>query len=117
VPVNFGYRDDAFYFHSATEGKKIDLIRKNNRVCFEIEADFGLVKRDIPCKWNSRYASVIGFGRAYFIEGSEDKRKGLEIIFRHYSSDPFEELTTSLDAVAIVKIEVESMTGKVSGMS
>ena len=37
VPLNYGYESGALYFHSAKEGKKIDLIRKNSRVCFEIE--------------------------------------------------------------------------------
>ena len=37
VPLNFGYKEKVLYFHSAPEGKKIEYIRKNNNVCFEIE--------------------------------------------------------------------------------
>jgi len=114
VPVNFGYDDGQLYFHSASEGKKIDLIRKNNRVCFETEAEFGLIRGDVPCHWSARYASVIGFGRAYLIEDPEGKKKGLEIILRHYSVDPLEILDTSLARIVVIRIEVESMTGKVS---
>lgn len=117
VPVNFGYRDKGFWFHSASEGKKIDLIRKNNRLCFEAEAESEPIKGETPCKWSSRYASVIGYGKARFIETAEEKLKGLEVIFRHYSNDPFELSGTSLDRIAVIKIEVESMTGKVSGWS
>jgi uncharacterized protein len=58
---------------------------------------------------------VIGYGKAYFVEGIEEKRKGLEIVFRHYSTDPFDVPEASLDLVAVIEIEVESMTGKVSG--
>jgi uncharacterized protein len=117
VPVNFGYADGQLYFHSASEGKKIDLIRRNNRVCFETGVDFGLIRGDIPCHWSARYASVIGFGRAYFIEDREGKKKGLEIILRHYSVDPIEIPDSSLARIVVVRIEVESMTGKVSPKS
>jgi uncharacterized protein len=114
VPVNFGYGDGKLFFHSASEGKKIDLIRKNNRVCFETETDFGLIGGDIPCHWSARYASVIGFGRACLIEDPEEKKKGLEVILRHNSVDPLEIPDSSLVRIVLVRIEVESMTGKVS---
>ena len=115
VPVNFGYHEGRLYFHSATEGKKLDLIRRNNRVCFEAEADLSLIKGAVPCKWSMSYASVIGFGRASFIEDPEEKIKGLAVIFRHYSDDPFEIPDDSLARFTVIKIEVESMTGKISG--
>ncbi len=35
VPVSFGYEDNAIYFHSALEGRKVNLIKKNSKVCFE----------------------------------------------------------------------------------
>jgi uncharacterized protein len=114
VPVNFGYHRGAFYFHSALEGKKLDLIKKNNRVCFEAEADFQLIEGDIPCRWSVQYASIIGFGKAYLITDREDKRKGLEIIFRHYSQGPFEMTDTEIARVAVIRIDVESVTGKAS---
>lgn len=114
VPVNFGYEAGEFYFHSAPEGKKIDLIRRNNRICFEVEADCGVLKADRPCKWSTRYASVVGFGRALFLEDPQDKWRGLEIIFRHYASEPFEVPLSSLERLAVIKIAVESMTGKIS---
>jgi uncharacterized protein len=114
VPINFGYADGRLYFHSACEGKKIDLIRRDNRVCFETESDFGLIASDTPCHWSARYASVIGFGRAYLIEDLEEKKKGLEAIFRRYSVDPPEFPENSLGRIVVVRIEVDSMTGKVS---
>ena len=114
LPVNFGYQDGQFYFHSAPEGKKIDLIRRNNRVCFEVEADCGLLKADSPCKSSTSYASVVGFGRAIFLDDPQEKWRGLEIIFRHYTSDPFEVPLSSLNGLAVIRIEVASMTGKAS---
>ena len=74
VPVNFGYENNAIYIHTAYEGKKIDILRKNNRVCFEMESDVQLVSGDAVCDWGTLYASVIGHGRAEFIEDQEGKR-------------------------------------------
>jgi hypothetical protein len=115
VPVHFGYHQGKFYVHSACEGKKIQLLQKNNRICFELEADSELIRGASPCTWSTRYESVIGFGRASFIEGTEKKRRGLEIVFRHYSPDPFEIPEASLETVVVIEIEVEAVTAKVSG--
>lgn len=114
VPVNFGYRDNAIYIHTAYEGKKIDILRKNNRVCFEIESDIQLVSADAACDWGTLYTSVIGFGRAQFIEDEEGKREGLEIIVRHYTDQPIEFKEKGFRKALVIKIEIESLTGKSS---
>lgn len=114
VPVNFGYEDNALYIHSAYEGKKIDILRKNNRVCFEMESDVRLVSADAACDWGTLYDSVIGFGRAQFIEDEEGKRKGLEIIVRHYTDQPCEFKEKGFRKALVIKIEIESLTGKSS---
>jgi hypothetical protein len=115
VPVNFGYENGCLYIHSATEGKKIDIIRQNNRVCFEVEADLEMVRGDTACKWSMRYRSVIGWGRAFLVEGSEAKRAALDIIMRHYSGGSHEYPEKNVDKVAIIRVEIDSMTGKHSG--
>ncbi|MDY0040262.1 MAG: pyridoxamine 5'-phosphate oxidase family protein, partial [Desulforhabdus sp.] len=68
VPVNFGYRENRLYFHSAPEGRKIDILRQNNQVCFEMETDVEVVRADSPCNWSTKYRSVIGHGKATFVE-------------------------------------------------
>ena len=90
VPVCFGYKDNFLYIHSATDGKKIDLIKKNNRVCFEFDTHEGLIKSENPCDWDLKYHSVVGSGKAFFIDGLEEKTKALNIITGHYSSDASE---------------------------
>jgi hypothetical protein len=116
VPVNFGYRDNCLYFHSAKEGKKIDMIRGNNNVCFEIDIDSEVVKGENACGWTMKYYSIIGFGRAFFVEGFEEKRKALDIVMEHYAGkSSFEYSEESVNNAAIIKVEIESMTGKKSG--
>ena len=115
VPLNFGYKDDCLYFHSAPEGKKIEIIRQNNQVCFEVDIDQEVVKSETPCNWQMKYRSVIGFGKAFFVDHPEEKRRALSIIVEHYSGDLSEYSEDAINNVAIVKVEIESMTGKKSG--
>jgi len=116
VPLSFGYQDNCLYFHSAPEGRKIDIIKQNNNVCFELDIDCELVKKSQdPCSWSMKYYSVIGFGKAFFVDELEEKRKALNIIVGHYSSDLYEYPVNEVNKVAIIKVEIESMTGKRSG--
>ncbi len=115
VPVSFGFADNALYFHTAGEGQKVDILRRNSNVCFEVEVDCEVVKADKACDWGMNYKSVIGFGTAVFIEEVALKRKGLDVIMRQYSSGSFEYPAKAIEGIAIVKIEIESMTGKQSG--
>ena len=112
VPVCFGFKDDAIYFHSAQEGKKIEILRKNNKVCFEVDIDTKVIEGEKGCEWGIQYASVIGYGTASFVEDIEEKRKALHILLGHYSDKSYEFAEPSVSEVAIIKIRVESMTGK-----
>jgi len=116
VPLSFGYKDNCLYFHSAKEGKKIDMIRRNNNVCFEIDIDSEVVKGENACGWTMKYYSIIGFGRAFLIEDFEEKRKVLDIVMEHYAGkSSLEYSEQAVNNAAIIKVEIESMTGKKSG--
>ena len=116
VPLNFGYKNNFLYFHSAKEGRKIDMIRKNNTVCFAIDSDTELLKGEKPCKWSMKYYSVIGFGKAFLVEDLEGKREALDIIMEHYSGRSSCEYPEELvNNVTIIKVQIERMTGKKSG--
>ncbi len=64
VPVCFGYEKNALCFHSALEGRKVGLIKKNNKVCFGIDTDTEMIKSESACSWNLNYRSIVGLGRA-----------------------------------------------------
>lgn len=115
VPVNFGYKENCLYFHSAKEGKKIDIIRRNNKVCFECDVDVELVRTGNPCDWTTKYHSVIGQGEAFFLNDLGEKEKALDIILEHYSDDKYEYDEKAMNSIAVIKVEIESMTGKKSG--
>jgi len=115
VPLCFGYEDNALYFHTAQEGKKIDILKKNSRVCFEVDCDHELVSNETPCKWSMKYRSVIGVGKASLIDDPESKRKALDSIMQHYAGRPSGYSAASMEKILIIKVEIESMTGKSSG--
>ena len=115
VPLCFGYKENNLYFHSAREGKKLDILRKNNNVCFEIDIDRELVKGKKACNCSMKYRSVIGFGKAELIEDIEPKRRALHIIMQNYFEGFFKYSEESIRNTVIIKVEIESMTGKKLG--
>jgi len=114
VPICFGYRDSTLYFHSALKGRKIDILKNNNRVCFEVDIDSEIVKGEKACDWGMRFRSVIGFGTASFVTDPDEKRQALDVIMSHYSEpgDTFRYADAKLKTTAIIKVDVEQMTGK-----
>ena len=115
VPMNFGYEENTFYFHGALQGKKMDIIRSNPNACIEMDMPLKLKEAPDACFWGMNYKSVIGFGKAIILENLEEKRNGLKIIMAHYSDKSFEFDDKFLSATAVIKVEIESMTGKQSG--
>ena len=114
VPLCFGYKDNCLYFHSAREGKKIEMLKQNNEVCFEFDGDLEVQAGKAACNWGMKYRSVIGYGRASFIEDPEAKRKALDVIMAQYAKGAFEYSEKALGEALVIKVEIESMTGKKS---
>jgi nitroimidazol reductase NimA-like FMN-containing flavoprotein (pyridoxamine 5'-phosphate oxidase superfamily) len=114
VPLCFGYDGKVLYFHCAKEGRKLDILRRNDRVCFEFDVVAGLVEADQACNWGIRYQSVIGFGTAQVIEDVAQKRTALICLMAQYSRQAFVFPPDMLTRAAVVKIEIESLTGKQS---
>lgn len=112
VPVNIGYTAGRIYFHSSPKGMKMDILRKNSRVCFEVDSDVEIVTGERPCDYTTNYKSVIGFGTATLVEDAEEKLEALGIIMRHHGG-PVEGFRPEvLPITAVVRIDIERMTGK-----
>jgi len=114
VPVNFGYKNKTLYFHSAREGRKLDIIHNNPRVCVEFDNEFTLKPGKIACKWGAKYRSVIGFGTASIIDEPDSKREVLDIIMGHYTDGPFEYSKKQVTSIVIIQVEIDTLTGKAS---
>ena len=115
VPLCFGYDDRTLYFHGALEGRKLDIIRKNHHVCFEIDVKTEIVEAEEACGWSVNYQSVIGFGGAVLLEDPAEKQEALEIIMSQYTDRRFRFPDTAIQNTAVIRVEIEQMTGKQSG--
>lgn len=71
VPLCGGNGAFTFYCHSAKEGKKLDVIRKNASVAFEMDCQNALQHGETACTHSYYYASVLGEGKAEILEGDE----------------------------------------------
>ena len=114
VPLCFGYDDKRLYFHSAREGRKIEILQRNNRVCFEFDIDTRIHSGKTACDWGMQYRSVIGYGTAGFIQEPNEKRQALDIIMDQYANGTFDYSDKALKKTLIIKVHISHMTGKKS---
>lgn len=115
VPLNFGYEmgeNLVLYFHSALEGMKIDLIKKNNKVSFEMDTAHELYSEESRGYCTFRYKSVIGTGEIYFIEDEKEKENALQKIMDHYHMEDFSWSRAAMPRTLVYKLEVRTITGK-----
>jgi len=116
IPMNFGYKDNYLYLHSAPEGRKIEILRKNNNICFEVDLKTELITSENACKWGMKYLSVVGFGKAQIVNDIEEKKKALNIIMnKHSNESSFEYLEAAIKNVVIIKVRITELAGKKSG--
>lgn len=115
VPLCFWYEDNTIWFHSAREGRKIELIKKNPRVCVEADISGGPIPNEKPCSWEFRYKSVICTGTAQIEEDQDTKRRVLNALMRRYGGDEYPFSDKDLDRVCVVRIALDGMTGKKHG--
>ena len=117
VPLNFGYEAKGdtyiFYFHGAKEGRKINLIKKNPIVGFEMDTDYALNEADLACGYSARFQSIIGSGVVSIVSEIEEKKLGLSLLMEHNTGKKnwnFDE--KMVNAVTVFKLEVTKMSCK-----
>ena len=116
IPVNFGFTYDGanitLYFHGANAGKKLDLIKQNNKVAFEMDCSHKLIKGKESCECTMEYESVCGNGTIGLAEDDE-KISALTCLMKQYSAESnFHFNEKHVNAVAVLKLKVNSITGK-----
>jgi len=118
VPLNYGfsYNDEklTLYFHCATEGKKIDIIKKNNNACFEIDCDTQLVEGQKACDYGYEFKSIIGFGKIIFLDTKDEKTNGLNYLMKHQTGKDikYNYNEDELNNIIVLKLSVDEFTGK-----
>ena len=116
VPLSYGYRLRGnvleLYFHSAPEGRKLDVLKRNNKVCFEMAQKGEPVHSESPCKSGYYYSSIIGFGEVMFIEPDEEKGEALSVLVKHQSGKDATFTAEQVKSVCVFKIVSTDFTGK-----
>ena len=116
VPVSFACDGKALYFHCAPEGLKVDILRRNSRVCCLFEHDLAFEpKGDSPCKWGFIYSTVIVHGTASEILDPQAKHAALQLITDHYADNAPRVPADKIADVDVWKIEILEITGKKAG--
>ena len=116
VTMNFGYiwKDRlTLYSHCAKEGKKLELMKQNNTVCFEMDIDHEIVRAENACDWGMKYRSIVGFGLLESVTDENEKKKGLDCIMDHYRFNGKKEYNEKvLNMTEVLKLTVTEFTGK-----
>jgi len=112
VPLNFGYEDGKFYFHSAAAGRKVDLLKANPKVCLEFDMELGLIKHEKACNWGFRYRSVIVTGRATVLDTLEEKVQALNVIMKNYSDKDYTFPAKVVGNTFVFVVDAQEISGK-----
>lgn len=114
VPLNYGYKDNTFYIHCALEGKKLEILEKNQLVCIEIDGHHRLVTDDLACKYTMKFTSVIAFGKAEILSSTDEVKEGLDVLMGQFSDRDFTYNPKAISKVKVIKVVIDEMTGKSS---
>lgn len=117
VPMSFGYTHEqgirTFYFHSAPEGHKLDLLRQDLPVAFELDCPLEVTEGPIACKYSLRYQSVLGQGQVRFLNTPEEKRAALtEIMRQNTRKADWTFADAALARVTVFALEADTISAK-----
>lgn len=114
TPVNYVYAADALFIHTKFTGRKLENIRQNPRVCFEISSAGKIYVSEKACGFSMRYWSILVEGRAEEISGISVKRQAIDLFMEKYGHGfNFSPATDSdLERVNVLRINIEKISGK-----
>ncbi len=116
VPMNYGYTLEngklTIWLHGAKRGRKLDVMRANPKVFFEMECGITPFEGEIACKYGITYASIMGKGIAEIVEDIETKKYALSILMKTQTGKDFEFEDKMAAVVSIIRIDVSEFTAK-----
>lgn len=120
VAVNYLFFEGSIYFHSGLAGRKIEALQADPRVCFMVDEIGPQVLWERGCGVSQVYRSVVCFGKAEFVDEPVEKKRILEHMIQKYV--PARYAFPAMDAqniakTAVIRIAIESMSGKENALS
>lgn len=116
TPINFVLIEKQIYFHCGFEGRKIENLRYNPAVCFEVSRHGKLYAAPNAKNFSMRFWSVLVFGTANPVTDRERKLSVMNQLMEKYASN-YEYFPMTLDDMIscnLIEIQIETITGKVS---
>ena len=120
VPLNFLYQERKIVFHCTWEGKKLNIIAKNQHCCFEVDEFMGEVSYHYDTLCHLDYDSVLAFGKTHIENGEEEKLRFFQLLHAKYKElyrKPISEGGVRFDKARLseaccVVVDVEELTGR-----
>jgi uncharacterized protein len=122
VPLNFVWWNGCIYVHGAEEGRKIDIIRRNPRVCFTVSEHIGTMVHPVPAKTSTAYMSVMIFGTAEIVSDLKEATRALDQLLGKYVPGYFDRplsekhvssyRSSAGSATVVIKIVPDLITAK-----
>ncbi|MBR0350070.1 MAG: pyridoxamine 5'-phosphate oxidase family protein [Clostridia bacterium] len=116
VPMNYGYTYEneklTIWLHCARQGRKLDIMKVNPKVFFEMEYGITPFEGEVACKYGITYSSIMGRGVATIIEDVETKKIALSSLMKTQTGKDFEFEDRMAEVVGVVKIDVLEFTAK-----
>ena len=114
--MSYGYRWDEgglkLYFHCAGEGRKLDALRRDPRVAFEMDADYAVVGAESACGYTCTYRSVTGMGLLRVVESPQEACDALTCLMKRQTGREFSFTPALLGRVCVLCLDVRSVCGK-----
>ena len=114
IPVHFVVWKESIVLHMASHGRKSEILRNNDRVCFEVDEFLGLRESEQPCGWGTYFRSVVVEGRLREIDDSELKHRAMTAFmdrlapsWQMHNVPPF-----IWDNLTVAILEIQSICGK-----
>ena len=115
-PMNYGYTMEdgklSLYLHSAVKGDKLDLLRKNPNVCFELDCDHVPFEGKIACQCGLAYSAISGRGRAVLVEDVEEKMEAMSVLMKTQTGKDFQFNERLVSIVAVIRLDVTGFSAK-----
>ena len=121
IPMNFVFINDVIYMHSHIRGEKLDNIRRNQKVGFEVDKSLEFLPSYFSDPTDASladtlYISVVIKGNGNIVSDREEKTTALNGLIKKYQPEggyePIKPEMDVLNEVEVIKIVPESLRGK-----
>lgn len=115
-PMNYGYTLEdgklTLYLHSAVQGRKLELLRSNPSVCFQLDCDNIPFEGKVACQYGLSYHSISGRAKAVLVETVEEKMEAMSVLMKTQTGKDFSFNERLVSIVAVIRLDVTEFTAK-----